>query len=500
MATIETDRPGIVQGEVRMLIDGELVEAASGKRFDNVNPATEEVLGEVADASAEDMQRAIAAARRAFDETDWSTDHAFRKQCLAQLQAAIESEQEELRHELVAEVGCPIALTYGPQLDAPLSDALTWPAEFIDEFEWRRELPDGHAFGSHAKRWVVREAAGVVGAIVPWNYPFEVTSQKVGQALATGNTVILKPAPDTPWNATRLGRLVAEKTDIPPGVFNVVTSSDHLVGEELTASPLVDLISFTGSTATGKRIFEKGSATMKRLFLELGGKSADIVLDDADLEAKMSMACMVAVHGGQGCVMATRMLVDRKIYDQAIEIATPGFENFPYGDPNDMGNLMGPLVSAKQRDRVLRYIEKGKEEGARVVAGGGRPEQFDRGWFVQPTLFADVTNDMTIAREEIFGPVLIVIPFDSDEEAIRLANDNQYGLGAYVTSGSVERAEAMGKQLRAGLVSINGGAAYGADAPFGGYKASGVGRQNGIEGFQQYTEVKTYAVGVPPTE
>ncbi len=336
-----------------------------------------------------------------------------------------------------------------------------------------------------------------MGAIVPWNYPFEVSSQKIGQALATGNTVILKPAPDTPWNATRIGRLVAEKTDIPPGVFNVVTSSDHLVGEELTTSPLVDLISFTGSTATGKRIFEKGGATMKRLFLELGGKSADIVLDDADLEAKMGMACMVAVHGGQGCVMATRMLVDRKIYDQAIEIATPGFQNFPYGDPNDMGNLMGPLVSKKQRERVLGYIEKGKEEGARVVAGGGRPEQFDKGWFVQPTLFADVTNDMTIAREEIFGPVLIVIPFDGDEEAVRLANDNQYGLGGYVTSGSEERALAVGRQLRAGTVSINGGVTYGADAPFGGYKASGVGRQNGIEGFQQYTEVKTYGVNIP---
>ena len=203
MATIETDRPGTVQGEVRMLIDGELVEAASGKRFDNVNPATEEVLGEVADASADDMKRAIAAARRAFDETDWSTNHAFRKKCLLQLQEAIESEKEELRHELVAEVGCPIALTYGPQLDAPLDDALTWPAEFIDSFEWRRELPDGHAFGGHSRRWVAREAAGVVGAIVPWNYPFEVSSQKIGQALATGNTVILKPAPDTPWNATR---------------------------------------------------------------------------------------------------------------------------------------------------------------------------------------------------------------------------------------------------------------------------------------------------------
>jgi len=191
------------------------------------------------------------------------------------------------------------------------------------------------------------------------------------------------------------------------------------------------------------------------------------------------------------------MLVDRKIYDQAIEIATPGFASFPYGDPNDMGNLMGPLVSKKQRERVLGYIEKGKEEGARVVAGGGRPEQFDKGWFVQPTLFADVTNDMTIAREDIFGPVLIVIPFDGDDEAVRMANDNQYGLGGYVTSGNEERALAVGRQLRAGTVSINGGVTYGPDAPFGGYKASGVGRQNGIEGFQQYTEVKTYGVNVP---
>jgi aldehyde dehydrogenase (NAD+) len=496
MATIETDRPGAVQGEIRMLIDGELVEAASGKRFENVNPATEEVLGEVADASADDMRRAIAAARRAFDETDWSTNRAFRKRCLEQLHAAIESEQEALRAELVAEVGCPIALTYGPQLDAPLSDALKWPAEFIDQFEWERDLPDGHAFGGHAKRKVVKEAAGVVGAIVPWNYPFEVSSQKIGQALATGNTVILKPAPDTPWNATRIGRLVVEKTDIPAGVFNVVPSADHLVGEELVTSPLVDLISFTGSTATGKRIFEKGSATMKRLFLELGGKSADIVLDDADLEAKMGMACMISVHGGQGCVMATRMLVPRKLYDKAIEIATPGFENFPYGDPNDTGNLMGPLVSAKQRDRVLGYIEKGKEEGARVVVGGGRPAHIDKGWYVEPTLFADVDNNMTIAREEIFGPVLIVIPFEDDDDAVRLANDNQYGLGGYITSGSVERATAVGRRLRAGTISINGGVSYGADAPFGGYKASGVGRQNGLEGFNQYTETKTFAVGV----
>ncbi len=206
------------------------------------------------------MGKAIAAARRAFDETDWSTNHAFRRRCLEQLQAAIESEREEYRAELVAEVGTPIILTYGPQLDAPLEDGLLWPAQFIDKFEWERKLPDGHAFGGHAARTVVKEAAGVVGAIVPWNYPLEVTLQKVGQALATGNTMILKPAPDTPWNATRLGRLVAERTDIPAGVFNVIASSDHLVGEELVIDPRVDLISFTGSTVDRQAHHGEGRA------------------------------------------------------------------------------------------------------------------------------------------------------------------------------------------------------------------------------------------------
>jgi aldehyde dehydrogenase (NAD+) len=494
MATSEASPFEAVQGELRMLIDGELVEAASGRRFQNVNPATEAVLGEVADGGIDDMQRAIAAARRAFDETDWSTNRAFRKQCLLQLQEAIVSEQEELRKELVAEVGAPVLITYGPQLDAPLEDALTWPAAAIDTFEWERELSEGHAFGGRAARCVVREAAGVVGAIVPWNFPFEVSIQKVGQALATGNTMILKPAPDTPWNATRLGRLVAEKTDIPPGVFNVVTSSDHLAGEELVVSPLVDLISFTGSTATGTRIFEKGSATMKRLFLELGGKSADIVLDDADLEAKMGASATVCMHGGQGCAMPTRLLVPRTMYDKAIEMGAVAFEQFPYGDPNDPAVLQGPQISAKQRDRVLGYIETGKEQGGRVVTGGRRPPQFEKGFYVEPTLIADVDNTMTVAREEIFGPVLVVIPFEDDDDAVRIANDNPYGLAGYVTSGSAERALAVARRLRAGTVSVNGAVSYGADAPFGGYKASGVGRQNGIEGFNQYLEVKTIAV------
>ncbi|GAC1516996.1 MAG: aldehyde dehydrogenase family protein [Acidimicrobiales bacterium] len=492
-----TDHTTAATGEIRMLIDGELTEARSGRRFDNINPATEEVLGQVADADAADMDRAIAAARRAFDETDWATNRAFRQRCLRQLQAALEAEREELRSELVAEVGCPVLLTYGPQLDAPLEDGLRWPAAAIDTFPWERELPVGTAFGSRSWRTVVKEPVGVVAAIVPWNYPFEVTLQKLGQALATGNTVIVKPAPDTPWNATRVGRLIAEKTDIPPGVVNVVTSSDHGVGEQLVVDGRVDLISFTGSTATGRRIFEKGAATMKRLFLELGGKSADIVLDDADFEAKLPSAYFICMHAGQGCAMLTRLLVPRARYDEAIALIEPGFKSVTYGDPTDPSIIQGPQISAKQRERVLGYIDKGVAEGARLVLGGGRPKDMPKGYFVEPTLFADVDNSMTIAREEIFGPVLVVIPFADDDDAVRIANDNDYGLNASVTSASPERALAVARRIRSGTVGVNGGIFYGADAPFGGYKASGIGRQNGIEGFEQYLETKTLAGPAP---
>ncbi|HLH28182.1 MAG TPA: aldehyde dehydrogenase family protein, partial [Acidimicrobiales bacterium] len=346
-------------------------------------------------------------------------------------------------------------------------------------------------------RRVAKEATGVVAAIVPWNYPFEVTLNKLGPALATGNTVILKAAPNTPWNATRIGRLVAERTDFPPGVLQVVTTSDNSVAEDLVTDPRVDLVSFTGSTAVGRRIMEKGAPTLKRLFLELGGKSADVVLEDADFEAKLSMAWTVCVHGGQGCVMLTRMLLPRARYDEGIAIMEKAFANVPYGEPTDPVNLQGPQISAAQRDRVLGYVEKGVAEGARLVCGGRRPPQFEKGYYVEPTLFADVDNSMTIAREEIFGPVLVVVPFEDDDDAVRIANDNQYGLGVGVTSSSEERAVAVARRIRAGTVSLNGGIWYGADAPFGGYKASGIGRQNGREGFEQYTETKTYAGPAP---
>jgi aldehyde dehydrogenase (NAD+) len=481
------------KGEIRMLIDGELVEAQSGERFQNVNPATEQVLGQVADAGAADMQRAMAAARRAFDDTDWSTNRALRKRCLEQLQAALEAEAEQLREELIAEVGTPRVMTYSAQLDAPLEDGLRYPAKLIDEFAWERELPDGSMMGIASRRQVWKEPVGVVGAIVPWNYPFEVTINKIGQILATGNTTVLKPAPDTPWNATRLGRLVAEKTDIPAGVLNVVTSADHLVGEELTLSPQVDMISFTGSTATGKRIMEKGSATLKRVFLELGGKSAMIVLDDADFPSVVPGGSMVCIHAGQGCAMQTRMLLPRTRYEEGVELISAAMAGIPYGDPSDPSMLMGPLISDKQRSRVLGYIDKGRAEGAKLVLGGGRPAQLPKGYFVEPTLFVDVDNSMTIAQEEIFGPVLCVIPFEDDDDAVRIANDSGYGLSGGVFSASEERATAVARRVRTGSIGVNGGIWYGADSPYGGYKWSGIGRQNGVEGFEQYLETKAVA-------
>ena len=488
-----------VKPEVRMLIDGKLVHADSGATFPNVNPATEEVLGEVADASRSDLRRAIAAARRAFDETDWSTNRERRKHCLSQLQKALEDEREELREQLILEAGCPRMTTSRHQLDTPLADALRYPIELMDKFAWETEMSDAKGQqGEPNARRIWKEPIGVVGAIVPWNFPFEVTINKLAQALATGNTLVLKPAPDTPWNATLLGRLIAEKTDFPKGVVNIVTSSDHLLGEDLTLSPQVDMISFTGSTAVGQRIMEKGAATLKRTFLELGGKSANIILDDANLDGALMSGLAVCFHAGQGCGIPTRMLVPRARYDEIAERLVVVLKMAPYGDPQRPDVMMGPVISAKQRDRILGYIDKGLAEGAKLALGGGRPKQFPKGYYIEPTLFIHVDNKMTIAQEEIFGPVLVLIPFEDDNDAVRIANESRYGLVGTVSSKSLERAQSVARRIRAGMVSVNGGAPHGVDMPFGGYKYSGIGRQNGYAGFEQYLETKSVAWPSPP--
>src|SRR5579863_1436366 len=375
-----------VRGEARLLIDGKLVEASSGGTFDNIDPATEAVLGDTADGTAADMESAIAAARRAFDETGWSTDHELRRRCLEQFHAACAAHVEELRAITVAEVGSPIGLTYMNQVDLPIEDLGYWVDQPV-RYEYEKWLPERDVFGQPQRRLVRREAVGVVGAITPWNFPLNLNLAKLGPALAAGNTVVLKPAPDTPWSATVLGRIIAEETDIPAGVVNVVASSDHLVGEVLTTDPRVDMITFTGSTATGRRIMAKGADTVKKVFLELGGKSANIVLDDVE---DLGSACgggsfAVCVHAGQGCAITTRLLLPRARYDEGVELAAAAMAGMTYGDPWNPANLMGPLVSDKQRQRVLGYIDKGRQE-ARLVRGGNVPAELPTGYFVEPTL------------------------------------------------------------------------------------------------------------------
>ena len=486
-----------LQAEPRMLVDGKLTDSISGKTFPNINPATEEVIGEVADGATEDMDRAIAAARTTFDDTDWSTNRELRKRTLEQLKAGLDKHREELRAQIVAEVGTPIALTYAVQLDTCIDD-LQWDIDQIEQYEWETDLPVHDFMGMRSARRVLREAVGVVGAITPWNFPFMLNLSKLGPALAAGNTVVLKPAPDTPWSATAIGRVIAEETDIPPGVVNIVTSGDKAaVGEALTGDPRVDMVSFTGSSVVGKRIMARGADTLKRVFLELGGKSANIILDDADFPSAVGSGGMICVHSGQGCAITTRMLLPESRYDEGVEILEAAFKAVPYGDPTDPGNLAGPLINASQRERVLGYIEKGKEEGAKLLVGGKRPEHLPKGYFVEPTLFVDVDPDSTIAQEEIFGPVLAVLKYTDDDDAVRIANNSKYGLSGSVNSASLERAIDVARRIRTGTVSVNGGGWFGPDSPFGGYKDSGIGREHGIEGFEEYLEIKTLGLPAP---
>jgi aldehyde dehydrogenase (NAD+) len=371
----------------------------------------------------------------------------------------------------------------------------------IDDFEWERTLDGGGLFGERNVRMVVKEPVGVVAAITPSNFPIEVILNKLGPALATGNTVVLKPDPNTPWNATRLGRLIAEHTDIPAGVVNVVPTPSNEVAGMLGTDPRVDGISFTGSTAIGKLLMRQGADTMKRMFLELGGKSVAIVLDDANPAAIIGAAIGVCVHAGQACAATTRMLVHRSLYDEAVAAVTATYQAVPVGDPVGAETLVGPVISAAQKTRVLDAIEQARRDGATIAVGGGPvenlPEHLSNGHFVQPTVIVGVDNSAAIAQQEVFGPVLIVMPFDDDDEAIRIANDSAYGLAGAVISRSMERGMNVARRIRTGSFGVNGGMFYGADAPFGGYKNSGVGRQCGIEGFEQYLETKTIGYRTP---
>jgi aldehyde dehydrogenase (NAD+) len=479
--------------EERLLVDGELVAAEKGATYETISPATEEVLGVAADASVADAGRAIAAARRAFDTTSWSRDHEFRARCLRQLRQALLDHADDLRAILVHEVGAPISSTNGPQLSGP-TDVVSWYADLLDTYEFVEQLGERETFAGRHNRWIEKEAAGVVGAIAAYNYPIQLALAKLAPALAAGCTAVLKGAPDTPWATLALGKLVADSTDIPPGVLNVLSSSDNAVGAELTTHPDIDVVSFTGSTPVGRRIMEAASATVKRVFLELGGKSAFVLLDDGDLEAAaMVGAYATTSHSGQGCAITSRFVVPRDRYDDAIDAARTMLAGIPYGDPTDPATYMGPLISGRQREKVAGYVDRAVADDAKTVIGGRIPEHLPRGFFYEPTLLAGADENSAVAQDELFGPVLVVLPHDGDDDAVRVANNSIFGLSGAVLSADRERALAVGRRIRAGTMSVNGGVYYGPDAPFGGYKQSGIGREMGAAGLDEFLERKTFA-------
>jgi aldehyde dehydrogenase (NAD+) len=475
----------------RLLIDGRLVEA--GRTFDTLNPTTGDVLGHAPDATAEQTEAAVSAARRAFDTTGWSTDTEFRVHCLDQLHTALTEHLEELRELTIAEVGAPRMLTHSQQLDEPVG-LVRYYADLLRTHPLTEDLGVVEYLGQRHRRWVEKEAGGVLAAIAPYNYPTQLALAKLAPALAAGCTVVLKGAPDTPLVTLALGELIAEHTDIPAGVVNVLTSSDTAVGELLTTHADVDMVSFTGSTATGRRIMAAASGTVKRVFLELGGKSALIVLDDADFAAaSLYAAYMICLHAGQSCAITSRMLVPREHHDAIAEQVAAALERVRYGDPAHPRTYMGPLISERQRDKVDGMVRRAVEAGATLVTGGKR---VDPGFFYTPTLLTGVDPASELAQEEVFGPVLALVPYDDEDHAVRIANDSVYGLSGAVHSADQERAIALARRIRTGTFSINGGNYFFADTPFGGYKQSGIGREKGVDGLEEFMERKTFGAVV----
>ncbi|MEZ0366879.1 aldehyde dehydrogenase family protein [Mycobacterium sp. pUA109] len=472
----------------RLLIDGRLVTADAV--FASLNPATGEVLGYAPDAGVDAAHAAITAARRAFDTTSWSTDVDLRIRCLEQLHQALVAQRDELAALTIAEVGATPALTQGAQLDQPI-DIVRFYAELLKSYPMTEDLGNIESRGMQHHRWVEKEAAGVVAAIIAYNYPNQLALAKLAPALAAGCTVVLKGAPDTPLVTLALGEIIANHTDIPAGVVNVLSSSDPAVGAALTTSADVDMVTFTGSTPTGRAIMAAASDTLKRVFLELGGKSAAIVLDDADFNtAAVFSAFSMVTHAGQGCALTSRLLVPNSHHDEIVELIKTNFSHVRYGDPTDPKTYMGPLISEKQRDKVDAMVKRAVAAGASLVTGG---EKVDPGYFYTPTLLTNVDPDSEIAQEEVFGPVLTVIGYDDDDDAVRIANNSIYGLSGAIF-GSQDRAVAMARRIRTGTFSINGGNYFSPDAPFGGYKQSGIGREMGVAGLEEFLERKTFAV------
>jgi aldehyde dehydrogenase (NAD+) len=498
MTTIPADSgTGVLAGEERLLIDGELVGAAGGATFGVINPATEEVAGVAADGSADDFDRAIAGARRAFDANagNWRDDVEFRAHCLTQLRDGLARAQERLRRILVTEIGTPIAMTYGIQLAFPIEEAGYWP-EYARGFRFLRDFGTHSGLGMTSRQKLQYIPVGVVAAITPWNAPLYLNIAESVPSLLAGNAVILKPAQLTPWAGLELGRIAAEETDIPPGIFQVVVSNDNDVAARLTCDPRVDMVTFTGSTAVGRKILAAAAPTVKKTVMELGGKSTHIVLDDADLAAVLPRAAGgVCTMSGQGCTLATRVLLPRATMAEGLAILKATMESFPYGDPWDMGNYGGPAISDAQRAKVLGMVSDAIAAGATPVTGGGTPAHLPTGYYIEPTLLSGVDPRSAIGQQETFGPVVTVTGYDTEEEAIAIANDTIYGLAGEVSSGDDERALAVALKVHTGTVGANVGATFSLTSPLGGVRQSGLGRRYGEQGFEEYLEIK--AIGLP---
>ncbi len=463
-APLTHDAEPIVRDQ--LFIGGEWVDPLGDGTLEVIDSTTEKVMGRVPEGTAADVDRAVAAARTAFEV--WSQVPPFeRAQACLGIGMKLAERGEEIAALVSREVGMPIELSAQIQAGLPTMDFMCMP-DAVDATVWEEQV--GNSL-------VVREPVGVVGCITPWNYPLHQIAAKVAPALAAGCTVVVKPSEVTPLNAFVLAEIV-ESLGLPPGVFNLVPGLGPVVGEAMAAHPGIDMISFTGSTRAGKRVGEVASATVKRVALELGGKSPNVILDDADLmKAVPDGLGKCFLNSGQTCSALTRMLVPRERLAEAEQIAAAALPHFAVGDPLEPGHTLGPLVSEAQRERVRGYIRKGIEEGAKVVAGGEEPpEGLAEGYFVQPTVFSEVTPGMTIAQEEIFGPVLVLMPYDDEDDAVRIANDTIYGLAGGVWSGDEERARRVARRIRTGQVEVNG-AAFNTLAPFVGYKQSGHGRE-----------------------
>ncbi|HEX5989933.1 MAG TPA: aldehyde dehydrogenase family protein [Solirubrobacterales bacterium] len=469
-----------LQVKDKIFIGGKWVEPSGSEPIEVVNPTTEEVIGTIPACSQEDADRAVAAAREAF--ASWSqTSREERAGYIAAIAAGLNERGDEIAATITQELGMPLKLSRIIQVGLPASQFASMP-KLMEEVAWEEEIGNSR---------VLREPVGVLGAITPWNYPLNQIAAKVAPALAAGCTVVLKPSEVTPLNAFMLAEVV-EAAGLPAGVFNLVTGLGPVVGEAIAAHPGVDMVSFTGSTRAGRRVSEVASATVKPVAMELGGKSPNVILDDADLEkAVPDGVAKCFLNSGQTCSALTRMLIPRQRLAEAEELARATAETFTPGDPFEGSTRLGPLVSDVQRERVRGYIQKGIEEGARLITGGAEPpEGLERGFFVRPTVFSEVEAEMTIGQEEIFGPVLAIQPYEGEDDAVRIANSTPYGLAGGVWSADNDRAIAVARRIRTGQIEINGGA-FNPLAPFGGYGQSGHGRENGRYGIEELLQVKS---------